>query len=135
MELSEILNFFKDLPLWGWIILLFVYVFIFGDRKLWEYEVKFPMEVGVGRGGVELECLKKKGTQIEINLELAPTYHQKHIEIFRNGLSIYQIEPNQNTGKVIFIKQTATLEKPEEGDEITVKIDGENMFSGRLVLD
>lgn len=135
MELLEIFNFFKDLPIWGWILLFFIYVFIFGDRKLWEYEVKFPMEAGIGRGEIELKCLKKKGTQIEVNLVLESAYHHKLIEVFRNGLSIYSIEPNHNKGKIIFIKSKIILAKPEEDDEITVKIDGRDIFFGRLVLD
>ncbi len=135
MEFTDIITFFKELPFWGWIILFFLYVFIFGDRKQWEYEVKFSKEAGIGRGEIELECLKKKGAQIEVVLDLEPAYHHKHIEIFRNGLSIYTIEASQNTGKRIFIKRKIKLEKPEEGDDITVKIDGKNIFSGRLVLD
>lgn len=135
MELSEILHFLKDLPIWSWVILFLIYASIFGDRTLWEYEVKFPMEPGIGRGEVELECFKKKGTKIEVTLELEPAYQQKQIEILRKGLLIYTIKPNKNSGKRIFIKRSTTLEKPEEGDEIVVKIDGENIFSGQLVLD
>lgn len=135
VELTEIIHFFKDLPFWGWLIIFFAYVFIFGDRKQWEYEVKFPKEIGIGRGEVELECLKKKGTQIEVSFDLEPAYHHKPIEIIRSGLSIYTIEASQNNGKRIFIKNKTPLEKPEEGDEITVKIDGKAVFTGRLVLD
>ena len=135
MELTEIINFFVAIPFWGWIILFFIYVFIFGDRKLWEYEVKFPIQAGVGRGEIELECYKKKGAEIELKFELEPTYHNKSIEIFRNGLSIYTVEASQNNNKRIFIKKKTALEKPEEGDEITVKIDGKAVFAGRLVLD
>lgn len=135
MELTEIINFFNDLPFWGWIILFFICVFIFGDRKLWEFEVKFPLEAGVGRGEVELKCLKKKGTEIEIKLDLREHYHNKHIEIRRNDLSIFSINANQNTGKIIFIKKRTPLERPAEGDDITVRISGKDVLSGRLVLD
>ncbi len=135
MEFAEIIHFFEDLPFWGWIILFFIYMFIFGDRKLWEYEVKFPMEAGIGRGEVELKCLKKKGSKIEIKLELEPAYHNKPIEIFRNGISIFTIDASQNTGKRLFIKKKTKLEKPAEGDDIIVKIGHKDAFSGRLVLD
>lgn len=135
MELADILSFLKDFPFWGWIILLLIYAFIFGDRKLWEYEVKFPMEPGVGRGEIELECHKKKGAQIEVSLELEPAYHHKSIEILKNGFSIYKIEPNLNTGKRLFVKRKTSLEQPKEGDEITVIIDDQSVFTGRLVLD
>lgn len=135
MDITDILNFFINLPFWGWIILFIIYVFIFGDRKLWEYEVKFPKEANIGRGEIELECLKKKGTSIEVELELEPAYQHKPIEIFRNNLSIYTIEASLNNGKKIFIKQKTYLEEPKEGDAIQVKIDGKDAFSGRLVLD
>lgn len=135
MEIADILTFFKELPFWGWIALFFFYVFLFGDRKLWEYEVKFPKEAGIGRGEIELECLKKKGGQIEVMFDLEPAYHHKPIEIFRSGLSLFTIEADENNGKRIFIRRKIKLEKPAEGDHITVKIDGKDVFSGRLVLD
>lgn len=135
MEFTDILNFLKDLPFWAWVILLILYAILFGDRKRWEYEVKFPLESGIGRGEIELECLKKKGTQIEAAFNLEPAYHHKQIEVFRNQLSIYTIPPEKNNGKRIFIKHKTPLERPNEGDEITVKIGGQDAFSGRLVLD
>jgi len=133
METAEIISFFKEIPFW--IVLFILYVYFFGDRKVWEYEVKFPNEAGIGRGEVELECLKKKGTQVELSFDLEPEYNHKPIEIFRNGISIYTVEARFNNKNRIFIKNKTPLEKPEEGDEITVKIDGKTVFSGRLVLD
>lgn len=135
MELAEIILFFQDLPIWGWIVLFLIFLYLIGDTVIWDYEVKFPLEKGIGRGEVELERLKKKGTQIEIKLDLEPAYQHKRIEISRNGLTIYVIESLLNTDKRVFIKEKTVLEKPEEGDEITVKIDGKTVFSGRLVLD
>ena len=62
-----------------------IFVALFGDRKLWELEVKFPMKHGVGRGEVEFECLKKKGSTIEVKFELEEMFHNKPIEIFLNN--------------------------------------------------
>ncbi len=135
MEFAEIINFFKDMPFWGWIIIFFIYVFIFGDRKLWEYEVKFPLQTGIGRGEVEFECYKKKGSSIEINLQLEPDYNNKRIDIMLNGLVVYTIPEHDNTGKSIVINKKSPLEKPNEGDEVIIKIGSEKTFSGQLVLD
>lgn len=101
MEPSIIFDFLKDHPIWGGFILFIVYVFIFGDRKQWEYEVKFPKEPGVGRREVELESFKKKGSQIELNFDLESAYHHKPIEIFRKGISIYTVISHLNTGRLV----------------------------------
>jgi len=114
MALSEVVNFVSNIPFWGWIIVFFIFIILTGDRILWDYEVKFPMEAGIGRGKVELECLAKKGTRIALKFELDPAYQQKQIEILRNGLSIYRIEASLNTGKSVFIKQITKLEKPDK---------------------
>lgn len=77
MEYTEIINFVTELPGWAWFGLLIVFLFFTGDKKEWDYEVKFPLKEGVGRGEVELECLKKKGSSIEVELELEPEYNDK----------------------------------------------------------
>ena len=53
MDINEIIGLLSTIPTWAWIIVGFVlFVIIFGDRKLWELEVKYPMKPGVGRGEV-----------------------------------------------------------------------------------
>lgn len=135
MEVTEIINLISNMPTWGWVVLFFIFIIIAADAVLWEYEVKFPMQAGIGRGEVELKCNKKKGTRIEIKLDLTPAYHNQEIEVFRNGRSIYKAEAKLNTGKRVFIQQRTVLKEPSEGDEIVVKIDGKKAFTGLLVLD
>ena len=43
------------------------------------------MKPGVGRGEVEFECLKKKGSSIEIEFQLEEMFHNKCMEIFLNN--------------------------------------------------
>jgi len=135
MEYAEIINFITNLPGWVWFVLFIVFLIITGDKKEWDFEVKFPLKEGIGRGEVELECLKKKGSSIEIELELDPDYHNKKIEIFLNNNLIYTIPQNINVGKYIRIDKKAAIQKPSEGDDVLIKIGGETVFSGQLVLD
>lgn len=135
MEFAEIVNFITGLPGWAWFVLIIGILFITGDKKEWDFEVKFPFKDGIGRGEVELECLKKKGSSIEVELELEPDYNNKKIEIFLNNALIYTIPQNINTGKVVRIDKKTEIQKPAEGDDILIKIGGEHIFSGQLVLD
>ena len=68
MDVVQFAASFPDIPWYAWAGLFLLIIFFLGDRVLWDYEVKFPMTPGVGRGEVELEHLKKKGTQIEVKL-------------------------------------------------------------------
>lgn len=136
MEMNEIvLSFLKNHPIVSGFIGLLIYSYLFGDRKQWEYEAKFPLQEEIGRGEVELECLKKKGTQIEIEFTLTPAYQNKSIEIFRNSLLLYTIDAEHNNKTRLFIKDQCDFEKPKEGDEINVRIDGKSIFTAPLILD
>jgi hypothetical protein len=135
MEHAEILNFITDLPSWAWFALGFGLLMLAGDRKLWEYEVKFPLKAGIGRGEIELECLKKKGSSIEIKLQLEPNYHNKLIEIYLNNALIYTIPESSNTDKPLYINKKIQLQQPTEGDEVQIKISNKEVFTGQLVLD
>jgi hypothetical protein len=54
MDVSQILELLSTIPTWLWVFGGFIiFMFIFGDRKLWKLEVKFPTKSGVGRGEVE----------------------------------------------------------------------------------
>ena len=83
MDINQILELLSTIPTWVWVIggIIFV-VIVFGDRKLWELEVKFPHKQGIGRGEVEFECLKKKGSSIEVEFQLEDLFQNKKIEIF-----------------------------------------------------
>ena len=135
MEYVDVVNFITELPGWAWFVLVIGFLFITGDKKEWDFEVKFPLKDGIGRGEVELECLKKKGSSIEVELELEPDYNNKKIEIFLNNTLIYTIPQNKNIGKFVRIDKKTKIQKPAEGDDVLIKIGGEHIFSGQLVLD
>lgn len=136
MDINNIIAMLASVPTWVWIIgAIILYTIIFGDRKLWELEVKFPNKQGVGRGEIEFECLKKKGTSIEIEFNLEDIFKQKTIEIYLNNRLLYTVHAIKNKETRIFIKEKIDLQKPNEGDKIFVNIDGQKQFEGVLVRD
>ena len=124
------------LPTWVWVIGVFIFiVIVFGDRKLWELEVKFPQKHGVGRGEIEFECLKKKGSSIEVKFELEDLFQNKNIEIFLNNKLVFSVHESKNSSSRTYINEKLEIEKPSEGDEVTVNIGGQKQFEGVLVRD
>lgn len=136
MSINDIFSLLASVPTWVWVIGVFIlYALIFGDRKLWELEVKFPNKHGVGRGEIEFECLKKKGTTIEVEFSLEDPFKQKALEIYLNNIKIYTVQAVKNKGMKTFIKEKIDLPKPNEGDKIFVNIEGQKQFEGVLVRD
>lgn len=136
MELSEIIHYIQHVPTWIWFVAGFVLLILTGDTKRWEYEVKFPMKQGVGRGEIEFKCLKKKGTSIEIELSLDTMQAEKPIDIYLNERLVYSIAADENiANKRIYINKKITIEKPREADTVAVKIAGQSVLTGQLVLD
>lgn len=135
MEVSEIIAVIDSIPTWVWVMGVIAILFASSDRIMWDYEVKFPLKEGAGRGKVELEGKKKKGPYIECNFELEKTYQNRTIDIFLNGHAIYQIPAEKNNTNRLRLSQPITLSQPKEGDMVSVHIGGEEIFTGQLVLD
>lgn len=136
MDINQILALLSSIPVWLWVFGGFIiFMFVFGDQKLWELEVKFPIKSGVGRGEVEFECHKKKGSSIEIKFELEELFNNKDIEIHLNNRLIYTVAAAKNSGNRIYINEKLELQKPNEGDKVEVTIDGQKQFEGVLVRD
>ncbi len=136
MEINEIFGLLSTIPTWVWVVGgIVIFVILFGDQKLWEFEVKFPMKHGVGRGEVEFECLKKKGSTIEVKFELEEIFHNKPIEIFLNDKLVFTVPQAKNTGRRIYIEENLDLQEPNEGDKVCVHIGGQEQFEGQLYRD
>lgn len=131
----EFLEFVIGLPWWVWLVLVLVVAIIFGDRSLWEYEVKFPLQEGVGRGEVEFEAYKKKGTTIELKFRLDPAYQDKAIDVYLEGRLMFSLPAEKNSRSLLFLTEKIDMEQPKEGSEVVVKIGGISVFKGLLVLD
>ena len=91
-EFPEIILFFQDLPIWGWIVLFLIFLYLIGDTVIWDYEVKFPLEKGIGRGEVELERLKKKGATVFIGHQAA---HVAGVDLCIFSSAIHKSNPER----------------------------------------
>lgn len=135
MTANELITFITDLPWWAWLGLFFLFLFMFGDRVMWEYEVKFPLREGIGRGEVEFKHLKKKGTKLEVKLRLEQSYRNREVAVYLNNNLIHTIPKDKNTGDYLRIEEKVEIREPKEADDVRVEISGDVIFEGQLVLD
>ena len=134
--MEVILEFLANVPTWIYVVFGIVLVFVFfGDRGLWDFEVKFPFQSGVGRAEIDFEAYKKRGKVISAKFELEPRMNNKSIEIFLRDRSVLTIPATANQKKRVFTSQEMDYPDPNEGDEVTVEIGGEVVFEGQLVKD
>ena len=134
-EILQSVLLMDGLPWYGWFIVVIVIMFIFGDRIYWDYEVEFPKVPGIGKGEVEFESLKKKGTIIEARFKLEPDYWHEEIHIYLKGDLIYTIPSQKNSSTRTYINDNIELEEPASGDEVSIYIRDEIVFQGTLVRD
>ena len=133
--LNAIFGYLSQVPWWGWVILVFGLLFLFGDRGLWDLEVKFPLTDGVGRGEVEFEGWTKRGHILEAKFMFEPGFAFDQIDILLDGVSVARIPKERAKGRRLFFSEKIELGRPEEGQMVTVEIDGREVFSGALVRD
>jgi len=139
MEIIEIVNMFKSVPGYVWIILAITIIVLFGQRKVWEFEMKFSSK-GVGHGEVEIECTssklnKKEKMSIEVDLGLEPDWRNKAYEVFLNGKSILKISESESASFMNVIRKKYAGEKPNVGDQIEIRCEQQTVFSGELYRD
>ncbi|MBZ0167324.1 MAG: hypothetical protein K8I00_11010 [Candidatus Omnitrophica bacterium] len=120
------------MPWWAWAVLVLGVLMIFGDRKVWEFEVEFPHRDGVGKGEVEFEYYTNRKPILEVELDLEPPYLNKDLEVTRNGQRVILIPSTSNTRPKLRIHEPYRLEKPAAGDLIEIKCAGETLFRGEL---
>lgn len=89
----------------------------------------------VGRGEVELEHLKKKGTQIEVKLQVEPECVGEAIEVRLNDALLYTVPPEKNSGGRIYVVEKVDFNEPAEGDIVSLCVRGEVVLSGPLIRD
>jgi len=136
----ELMHWLEGVPTWGWVILVVVILIIFGDRKCWEYEVKFSLVEGIGHGEVEIEAYtnklsKKIKKHIEVDLDLEQGGQNKAYEVFLNGIEILSIpEEKTSTDRVRIHEKYEGLE-PHIGDVIKIKSNNKDIFVGKLHKD
>lgn len=135
METAEILEVLGSVPVLAWLGVVFFVLFMTGDRGLWDYEVKFPLQPGVGRAEVELKRYKKKGGAIEVKLELEPEFRNKPVGIRLNDRLVCSIPEAKTAGGRLYLNELVDLDEPDEGDLVSIEVDGNTIFNAPLVLD
>jgi len=136
----EVMHWLEGVPTWGWVVLVIVILIIFGDRKCWEYEVKFSLVEGIGHGEVEIEAYtnklsKKIKKHIEVDLDLEPGGQNKAYEVFLNGIEILSIPEEKTATDRVRIHEKYEGVEPHKGDVIKIKSNNEDIFVGKLHKD
>ena len=129
------LELIQSIQLIVWVALFIFILFLFSDKQLWEYEVKFPLTEGVGRGEIEIEYYKKAKGSIDIELELDPNYHNKSLDIFLEDIKILNIPADKNTGPRLRLHEVYTHTEPHEGMIIKIKHNEQAILFGPLIMD
>jgi hypothetical protein len=66
-------------------------------------------------------------------LESGFDFHE--IEILLEGVSVLRIPKDKARGRRVFVTEKIDHGRPNEGDRVTVNIDGRELFNGQLVKD
>lgn len=124
-----------SIPLYVWFIAGFLILLMLGDRKLWDYEAKFPLNPGVGRGEIEIECFKKRGPVIAAKMRLEPACNGKPLEVFLGNEQVLTVPAEKNRGAFFIFRAPYKYPEPVEGSVVEVRLNGRAIFSGPLILD
>lgn len=133
MDVSQLFELMANIPWWGWVVGVIVVLSIFGDKKIWEYEVDFHYKEGVGKGEVEFELFTRNKPKVSLELDLDSQYVDKEIEVSLKGQRVMHLPTP--SGKRIRHSEEYRGERPALGDQVEVKIAGEVIFSGSLKED
>ena len=77
----------------------------------------------------------KKGTTIDCEFELNPSLKNVTMDIFHKDKKIYTIFPETTSESTFKFQDSITLNEPEVGDLIIIKINNKHIFSGSLIKD
>ena len=135
MEIQSVFELLQSIPFFIWIALAIVVLFLFSDKQLWEYEVTFPYQEGVGRGEIEIEYYKKAKGSIDIELDLEPACVNKHLEIFLNDKKILDLPAATVTSTHLRVHEVYPFAEPHEGMNIDVRSEGRILLTGKMIMD
>lgn len=112
---------------------VFAIVILFGDEILWNFQVTAKCEAFArDKVRIKLKNTKKKGMFMEIRQQLKPEFQNRQISAFLNGIAIATIDRDLNTATSAPINVPITIDKPRKGHVLILKIDDEEIVSGRL---
>jgi hypothetical protein len=135
MDEFNLIQLLEQIPGWGWFFIILAVIILLGDKKLWEYEVKFAFKEGIGKGEVELKHLKRKGQFVDAKFKLEPEQNNHPIQILLNRELLLAIPASKNCRKFLRFEEIKPLTRPKAGDNIEVVINGVRVFEGPLARD
>jgi hypothetical protein len=109
---------------------------LFGDKKLWEYEVQGHCEAcEKGKLEIELKSLKKRGTTIEVEGRFKSQYLNKEVLVELNGYKLASFDAAENDGSRYQLEKTVEMREPKAGDLVSLHVGGEEIFAQKLYAD
>ena len=135
MELDKVVEFIelvKQVPFYVWGTIAILIVVIFGDRKRWDKKARFPDNGIKGPGYVEVDCYRKKGMVLTVELSLGDEFSNKPIEIYFNNHLAATIPENKTRWGMIKHKSDYTLPSPADGENIEIRSGGVTILSSTL---
>jgi hypothetical protein len=139
MEIVEIINLLKEVPIWAWVILAIIITILFGDRELWEYEARFHDE-SVGHGELEIECKgrknrKRRKTTIELKLTLEAGAQGKPYEVLLNGRPVLSLSVADTQSDHVFVREKYQGTEPRPGDQVEIQHNQQTVLASTLQKD
>ena len=139
MEITEIINLLKEVPIWAWIIFAIVITILFGDRELWEYEARFHDEA-IGHGEFEIECKGRKNRKrqkktVELKLTLETDAQSKPYEVLLNGQPVLSLTVADTKTGHVFVREKYQGEEPRSGDQVEIRHNQQTVLVSTLHKD
>jgi len=132
MQINDIFVIFEQIPVYLWIIIGFVIVLLFSDRKKWDEKVKFNGQDNLGSGYIEVDCYKRKGMIITADLNINDEFSNQPIEIFIKNALGHTIPSKKTKYGIVKYKNSCELTRPKKGDLVEVKINDKTILSGNI---
>lgn len=127
-----LIELLKDHPFWVLALLFVVYIIFTGDVTLWKYEADIPADSALNGGEVELSRKKKKGGEIEVEINNVGAYINQQVDVYLQQQLIFSISPPENGHAKMDIEKPLDIPEPNEGDIVQLKVAEEIIFSGVL---
>ena len=135
MELNtivEIIETLKKVPVYAWVILAFLILFVFGDRKKWDEKARFFKNGMKWPGRIEIGCYKRKGMYISVELGFGDKYSNQPLDIYVNNYLALTIPAKHTKWSHVKYKGKYNLRKPGRGELVEVKSNGETILSSTI---
>lgn len=118
------------------LFVLVILAIIFGDRKFWEYEAEGYCEACANdKIKIEIKCLKKKGTTLQIKGKFKPEFTGKEIRILLNDYKLTSFPESENDGSQYWLKKSLDIDEPKAGDTLSVELARQKIFTQQLYPD